>query len=234
MNRRLLIPLSAALLSLTLIAPAAARKHGAAAGMEPTAQEQAVHQLRQQIAAEELAVALALSADQRDALAAVIADLIAQREARHAERTDKAADLQELLEDYLAEVQKNGSVSEETAQALRQFRAANRPDPENRRAMHREIRDALQRILTEAQRELLQEFRPMSAAGPTDAEREERRTHREQQIRERGGDRRERGAQSERSDERHEMRRERGERKHTRRVVRDVMFSVEFLDVLSR
>ncbi len=218
---RLSILAVVALLSLTLVAPATAkRKRGGGPEFEPTAEQQAVHQLKRQIAAEELAVALNLSKAQRTALADVVADMIAERETRHAERAAKAGQLEDLLEDYLAEVQKNGAVSEETAQALRAFKAEHKPDPEARRAMHSELKTQLESILSEEQREALQSFRPMSAVGPTDAERAERRERFQERAERRGFD----------AEERMEKR----QRKHTRRMVRDVLFSAEFLDVLTR
>lgn len=231
--RRFSIPALAAvaLLSMALVAPASARKRGGGDGIAPSEQEQAVHQLRQQIAAEELAVALNLSKDQRRALATVVADAVAQREAHRAERATKAGEVQEILEDYLAEVQRDGAVSEATAQSLRTFRADNRPDPEARRAARKDTKASLQEILSEEQQQTLRDFRPMSAAGPTDEERAERRSERSERVR---GNLEERGFDADDMEAMHEMKEQRGERKHTRRVVRDVLFSPAFLNALSR
>jgi len=224
---------TAAVLSLALIAPASARKRGASSGIEPTEAQQAVHQLRQQIAAEELVVALNPTKDQQVALADLVADLIAAKEAHHAERADKATQLQGLLEDYLAEVRKDGEVSEATVAALREVRAADRPAPEDRMEARQDAKEALQAILSDEQQQALKDFRPMSAVGPTDAEkaertemRRERRDHAERAERGEHGERAERGDRGERG--------ERRERKHTRRAVRDVMLSPAFLEALTR
>ncbi|MCP4869866.1 MAG: hypothetical protein GY898_14240 [Proteobacteria bacterium] len=235
MPRRFSIPVLAtvAVLSLALVAPASARKRGGQ-GMAPTEAEQAVHSLKQQIAAEELVVALDLDTGQKSALAEVVADAVAQREAHRAEKAGKAIQVQDLLEDYLAEVQRNGAVSEDTAQALREFRAANRKDPEAHRDARQDTKASLQAILSEDQQQTLRDFRPMSAVGPTDeerAERQARRSQRSERVREKAG---ERGFDADDIEAVRQMREQRGERKHTRRVVRDVLFSAAFLDALTR
>lgn len=201
----LLLLTTLALLSLSLAAPAVA-KRGRAGGEEPTESQQAVHDLRKQIGAEELLVALNLSDEQAEELAALVAGVVSEREAKQAERTENAPELEGLLERYLAEVRSDGEPSAATIEALTTMREANGPDREARRAARTETREALAAILDEEQMETMKEFRPMAAVRP------------------------ERGVEGEDDEGRHHARRAR--RGH--RGAARILFSPEMLAVLQR
>ena len=209
---------------------ATARKRGGPGpGMEPTESQQAVRAIRHEIAALELFNALDLDASQQTALAEVIGDVVAEREAHQAARQAAAPQLEGILQDYLAELKKNGEPSDDTIAALKEFKEANRPDREAKKEQRKDIRGQLEAILSEDQRETLRSFRPMAAAGPSAEERAERRERREQRIRE-GAE--ERGVSPERAERFADKRGERRERGHAHKTVKGLLMSPEFLALL--
>ena len=218
-----------ALLGLSLALPAFARKRKATPVDTPTEDQVAVRQLKQQIAAEELAIALTLDADQKAALAGLIAEITSAKSDKKDQRQAAAPELRALFEDYLAEVQKDGEASDSTVDAIRAFREAHKPDPSERKQMRGDVRQQLQEILSEDQRAVLREFRPMNAVGPDEERQEARRERREkrsERVRERVGD--------EDFEDRRQMHRKGKQRKRTRRIVRDVLLSEAMLEVLER
>ena len=224
-----------ALAVLTLAAPASAkRKGGVGPGVDgPSENEIAVRQLRQQIAAEELLIALDLSGEQKASLTALVTRMVGEREAKKAQRDADAPKLQALLEDYLAEIQADGAPSATTAQALRSFHEQRRPEPEEKRGVHEQVREELTGSLDKSQLQTLRDFRPMQAAGPTEEERGERREARRERLEERHGKLDEK-FDPEDVEAMEEMHRDKGVRQHTKRVVREVLFSRPMLDALTR
>lgn len=218
-----------ALLGLSLAMPAVAKKRGAGAKDGPTKDQIAVRQLKQQIAAEELAAALALSDDQNASLVELVSEAVTRRASHKEERQSRAPELRELLEDYLADVQEGGEASDASVEAIRSFREANKPKPEEHKEAREDVRERLKEILTEGQLAVLQDFRPMSAVGP-DPERQEqrgeRRKRRGEKVRERMGD--------EDFEEIKARQQKRKQRKKARRTVREVLFSEAMLEVLQR
>jgi len=210
-----------ALLGLSLAMPALARRAPSVDQDGPTPDQIAVRQVRQQIAAEELAVALALDEDQADALVELIAEGITARAAKKEARAANAPELLELLEDYLGDVQKRGEPREATAEALRDFREANRPQKGERKALRKEAVSRLREILSEEQLAVLASFRPMSAVAPTRDDSRERPQR---------GDRSEAGQEREGRSQ-HKARKQ---RKKARKLVRRVLFSEAMLEVLQR
>jgi hypothetical protein len=211
-----------ALLGLSLAMPALARRAPPVDTAGPTAVQIAVRQVRQQIAAEELAGALALDAEQADAMVALISEGISLRSAKKEARAANAPELLELLEDYLGDVQKRGEPREATAEALREFREANRPQKGERKALRKEAVSRLREILSEEQLAVLANFKPMSAvSGNSEDQATERRRRgdRDEAERERGSD-----------GQRHVRR----QRKKARKMVRRVLFSEAMLEVLQR
>ena len=217
-----------AFFGVLLSGDAAARKRGPGAEGEPTASQTAVHELRQEIAAIELYNALNLSADQRAAIAELIADALAEREAREAARAAAAPELEGLLQDYLEELKK-GAPSVETVASLQAFRAANAPEPGTHRAARKGMAEQLDALLTGAQLDALKTFRPMADVGPSPEERAERHSQRAEQVRERAG---ERSRSPERAEQMMEQRSERRERREAHRRMQRVLMSPAFLDLL--
>ena len=130
-----LLTVTLVVLALAVAGPASAKRRGGP-GMAPDGPSEshvAIRQLKQQIAAEELLIALDLDADQKVAITALVTRMVDEHEARKAEREAEAPKLQALLEDYLAEVRADGVPTTATAEALRSFRQGHRPDPEARR-----------------------------------------------------------------------------------------------------
>lgn len=198
------IALICALVGVLFAGTATARRRGGPdPGMEPTASERAVQAARQEIAALELFTALGLDAAQQTALAELIGDTVAEREAHRAERQAVAPELEGILQGYLAELKKDGAPSDATVAALAEFREANRPDRSARKEGRKDAREQLEAILSDDQLETLREFRPMAAAGPSPSEQVERRERR---------DARERG--------------------HARQTVKNVLMSPAFLALL--
>ncbi len=229
-----------ALTALVFTTPAQAKRKGGPSfdADGPTESQLAVRQLRQQIAAEELLIALGLDAEQEAALTALVTRVVEEREAKQAQREADAPKLEALLEDYLTEVQKNGSPSDGTVRALRAFREERRPDHEAMRGQREQVREELKSILGEPGMQALAGFRPMEDVGPTEEEREarrsERREHRAEKL-ERRAEELDRDPPSPEEMERMDRKRhERGERHHARRIVRDVLFSRAMLDALTR
>jgi hypothetical protein len=226
--------LTTALLALTFASPALAKRRGGPPVMDadgPSESEVAIRTLKRTIAAEELVLALDLTPEQKTELAALVDEVVQEREAKRAQREADAPQLQELLEDYLAELRSSGAASDKTVEALSAFRQSHRPDKEAMRGKHEGTRDAMKSILEPDQLEALRDFRPMQAAGPSDEEIEamqaERRERRAEKI-EREHDR---GPSPEEMDEMH---REGKDRKRVHRTVKEVLFTAEMLEVLSR
>jgi hypothetical protein len=210
-----------ALLGLSLAMPAIARRAPPIDQDGPTPDQIAVRQVRQQIAAEELNVALALDEDQAEAMVVLISEGITVRAAFKEERQAAAPELLELLEEYLKDVQNRGEARAATVEALRFFREANHPQKGERKGKRKEVVARLKEILSEEQLEVLASFRPMSAVSETlDDSR----------------DRPQRGGRGEAGQERegHSQHKARGQRKKARKVVRRVLFSEAMLDVLQR
>jgi len=218
-----------ALLGLSLALPAMARRSASVDTEGPTEDQIEIRQLRQQIAAEELAIALDLNEDQRESLTELISEAVARRATHKEERQSKTPELRDLLEDYLSQIQKRGSARESTIEALRAFREANRPPKDERGEQRKEFGGKLKDILSEEQMAVLREFRPMSTVGP-DPERAEaregRREQREDAMRKRFGD--------EDFEQVRAKKEKRHQRRKTRKLVRRVLFSEAMLDALQR
>lgn len=220
---------------LALAGPASAKRRGgpAMSADGPSETQLAVRQLKQQIAAEELLIALELDGEQKAALVALVARVVEQREAKRAEHEAEAPTMKALLEDYLAEVQADGAPSGDTVEALRAFREGKRPDPEAMRAHREQTREELKSILDEEQLQTLISFRPMEAAGPTDEERaqrkEQRREHRAEMLEKHAEELD--PADVEAMERMHDKR---GKRHHGKRVAKELLFSPAMLEALSR
>jgi len=206
---------AAAIAASLLFSPSAdARKRGGFGDHEPTAAQKEVRELRKTIAATELFFALDLSPDQKGALGDLIADAIAEREARQAARAADAPELADLLEDYLDEIDEGGSPSADTVAALKAFREDHKPDREARRGGRGEMREVLQAILTEEQLETLKSFKPMAELHPSDEEREAHRGERRERFADKA---QERGFDEDRAEELADQRMKRGDRRRGRR-----------------
>ena len=235
-SRILVLTLTFSALALLVLAgPASAKRRGGPAMQAdgPTDSQLAVHQLRQQIAAEELLIALDLSREQRASLTALVTRMVEEREAKNAAREADTPKLEALLQDYLAEVRADGAASQATAEALKSFREARRPEPEELRERHEQVREELTGLLDPAQLEALRDFRPMRAAGPSEDERAERREARRERLEKKHHEMAE-GLDADDMEEMQQMRRDKGERKNTRRILREVLFSRAMLDALAR
>lgn len=234
MTRRILsltsIAIVCAFLGVLLSGSAIARKRGGPGpGFEPTESQKAIGELKQEIAALELYNALALDGEQEAALATLIGDAIAEREAHQAARQAAAPELEGLLQDYLAELKADGAPSDATVTALKEFRQANRPEKGAKKDKRQEMRAALESILNEDQLATLQGFRPMMAAGPSPEEMEQRRERRMEQVRERAD---ERGVSPERAERFAERRGEKRDRQRGKHAVKRVLMSPAFLALL--
>ncbi|MEE2828235.1 MAG: hypothetical protein VX498_03520 [Myxococcota bacterium] len=217
------------LLSLSLALPAVAKKRSRLGTDSPTEDQLAIRDLRQKIAAEELAASLALTTEQEEALAEVVSQTVERRAAHKSERRARAPELRTLLEDYLREVQEDGTASEASAEAIRAFRAANKADRSSNKELREGARDQLREILTEDQLGLLKDFRPMSQVGRDKSARQDQqqgRKARSKRLRERVGD--------ENFEELRAMQRQGQERRKTRSMVRKVLFSEAMLEILQR
>jgi hypothetical protein len=206
-----------------LTTPALARKRGHA-GPPPTEDQQAVQSLHKQIAAAELLQALALDAEQTATLRDVVAQVVAEQEARQAEQSADAPKLRAILETYLADVQASGQPSQASADALAAFQAGKKAERdeghEAMRALHQRLRD----LLDEDQKRALAEFEPSIHLGPGPEERMERRERR-------GGDGRERGFDGDEGPDPERMER-RMQRRKIGMLMRHLVFSPEMLAAL--
>jgi len=209
------------LLAFSLAVPAVARRGASVERDGPTEDQIAVRQLRQQIAAEELALALKLDEDQADALVDLVSEGVNARASIKEARQAAAPEHRDLLEDYLQEVQKRGEARANTAEALREFREANRPERSDRRSRRKEVAARLKEILNEDQLAVLASFRPMNAVADTDSD-ADYRPDRPKRA-EAGADREGRPSHQARS-----------QRRKARKVVRKVLFSEAMLEVLQR
>ena len=205
---------------------------GPSAGGPPTEAELAVHELRHEIAVVELYNALALDDEQRAALAPIVADVVAEREAHRAERAAAAATAEGLLEDYLAEVKKTGSPSSRTVAALKALREDRRPDDGEREAtrdQREEVREQVLALLTEEQLAVLEDFRPMADVAPSPEEMAERHAERRDRVQQRVG---ERGGDVEKAGERFDRISERRGDRRGLRMAKMLLFSPEMLELL--
>lgn len=205
---------------------------GPGAGGPPTEAELAVHELRHEIAVIELYNALALDDEQRAALAPIVADVVAEREAHRAERAATAATAEGLLEDYLAEVKKSGAPSPRTVAALKALRQDRRPDDGEREAMRdqrEEVREQVLALLTEEQVAVLQDFRPMADVAPSPEEMAERHAERRDRVQERVG---ERGGDVDKAGERFDRISERRGDRRGLHMAKMLLFSPEMLELL--
>lgn len=177
LTRVTLVAATALAASLLASPDADARKRGGG-DHEPTAAQKEVRELRHSIAATELFYALDLAPEQKQSLAQLISDSIAEREAKRAERADDAPELADLLATYLDEIDDGGAPSAATVAALKQFHEDHRPDREARRQGRGDLREALASILTEDQQEVLKTFQPMADLRPPAEDMEGRRGER--------------------------------------------------------
>jgi hypothetical protein len=219
-----------ALVGLTLCAgPTLAKGPGHTAPdptVQPSEDQQAVHALKRQIAAEELALALQLSDEQNSAIRALITEVQAERDSRHEARRSAAPQARALLEDYLDELRSNGAASAATVADLQAIRESVRPDREQRGEMRQDIKARLRDLLSEEQVQALRSFRPMAGVRP------EPRGRSRMERGEREG--RSRMAQGEAGEQGRERRHKRVQRRKMRRTVRSTLLSAEMLEVLSR
>lgn len=248
---KLLRPLLLSLFALGLLASPAIAKKGAPAGdsFEPTADQKAVHSLQKQIAAAELAQVLALSAEQAATLRELVARVVAEKEARRTAKSDDAPELRALLEDYLAEVKKNGAPSQGTAESLAAFKAAKDAEHEAKAEAMGDLHEQLRALLDEDQKQALMAFEPSVRLGPGPEGRQERRMEQRERRSDRGGReaRRERGVEGdgearrmrgheggdfEPSPEMMERRERRMQHQKVRRLVRHLLLSQEMIDAL--
>ena len=225
---------SLAALGLLFTSPVSARPGKAGPEFAPTAEMQAVHSLKKQIAAEELAAALELSPDQKSALAALIQEGLSARDDARETRSEMAAEAEPILAKYLAEVQASGKASAPTIAALQELGSKTRDGREGKAEAGKAMKQQLRSILGEAQLETLGKFRPMADVGPAEevkAKRGERRAKRKERAREFADE-------NEIGDETLERMRDGKKKKHARKrgrkTVKNVLMSKEMLDVLSR
>ena len=229
--------LSAVLGSALLFAGSAdARKRGGGFGSihEPTEAQKEVRSLKHEIAVTELFFALALDNDQKSALAELVADVVAEREAKQVARAADAPEIADLLEDYLADVRKGGTPDENVVASLKALRVERQGDREAQRGQRQEVKESLQSILTEEQEEVLRSFRPMADVGPSTEERAERMEAKQERFRQRAS---RRGFSDDQTDDMMMRRTERGMDKRERRNgihnVHRLLFTAEMLDLLN-
>ncbi len=235
MTRKLFAPVLASLAALGLLfaSPVAARPGKGGPDMEPTAEMKAVHALKKQIAAEELAAALNLSAEQKTQLSALIQQVVAAKDDAREARSELAAEAEPILAKYLREVQNRGEPSAATLEKVRALRDRRHEGKDGRKEAREGVRESLQSILSREQLETVAKFRPMSAVGP-DEERQEARRERREKRRERVRDfAEENDIDPEALEELRDGKRKRGAKRKMRRTAH-VLLSPEMLDVLSR
>jgi hypothetical protein len=201
----------------------------------PSPEQRAIHALRRRIAAEELAHALKLDAEQKAALADVVEEALRRKDELRAAREKDAPELRRLLSGYLAELQSSGQPSAATVDALRAFHEARDPRRDSMREARGELREEIREILDDAQIQALREFRPMAGvmpelpAGPGPEAGEEGPDAEDAPA---GLDEPEAGrGQGRGSDP--ELRERMAERRH-RGMVRHVLMSEEMLEILKR
>jgi hypothetical protein len=213
------------LLAFSLAVPAIARRASSVDRDGPSEDQIAVRQLRQQIAAEELAVALELDEEQTEAMVDLVSEGVTVRASLKADREAAAPEHRELLGEYLRDIQKRGEARATTSEALREFREANRPEKTERKSRRKEVAARLKEILSEEQLAVLASFRPMTSvkgSGQAQNERPDRRGRDETRTE----GRTDRGNRNDHQD--------RGQRRKTRKMVRKVLFSEAMLEVLQR
>ncbi|GEM_PF-3575618 len=233
---RLLAPALAAVAAfgLLLSAPVLAKPGRGGPQMEPTAEMKAVHALKKQIAAEELAVALNLAPAQKQELSTLIQGVLSARDDARETRSDAAEAATPILERYLAEVRANGAASEKTLEAVRGLRADRNEGREAKMQQREAVKESLKGILSPEQFEALAKFRPMSEVGPDPERKEqrmERRERRKQRTREFAA---ENDGDPETLDAVRDGKRRRGMKKKARHTIQRVLFSEEMLDALAR
>jgi len=209
------------LLAFSLAVPAIARRASSVDRDGPSEDQIAVRQLRQQIAAEELAVALELDEEQTEAMVDLVSEGVTVRASLKADREAAAPEHRELLGEYLRDIQKRGEARATTSEALREFREANRPEKTERKSRRKEVVARLKEILSEEQLAVLASFRPMTSvkgSGQAQNERPDRQGRDEART--------DRGNRNDHQD--------RGQRRKTRKMVRKVLFSEAMLEALQR
>jgi hypothetical protein len=193
---------------------------------QPSEDQKAVHILKRQIAAEELALALQLSDEQSAAIRALITEVQTEKDSRREARRSAAPQARAVLEDYLDELRSSGAASEATVADLKSIRGSVRPDRAQAGEMRKDIKERLREMLSEEQVQALRSFRPMAGVRPESGG----KAHRERgELRARS--RTEEGVAGEQGRER---RHKRVQRRKMRRTVRSTLLSPEMLEVLSR
>ncbi len=240
-NKRPTIPFLVALCAaLALCAGTALAKRGDSSAADPTFQpsedQKAVHSLKRQIAAEELARALQLSDEQKLVITSLIKDVQAKKDSQKAARRTAAPQMRSLMEDYLDEVRSAGAASETTISDIRALQEAQRPEGNGEGGLRKEIKNTLRELLSDEQLKVLRDFRPMADVQP------ERRERHEDKQRARGGERKgnedvrgeDEGARSERKERRSARRHKFAQRHRSKRTVKNILLSAEMLEVLGR
>jgi hypothetical protein len=226
---------SLAALGLLMASPADARpgKSGPP-DIEPTAEMKEVRALKKQIAAEELAFALALSPEQSAQLVPLIQGVLTSRDDAKEARSEMAANAKPVFDRYLADVQANGEASAASVDAVKALRDQRKEGREGHKASREAIRDTLKAVLSPEQFETLGSFRPMSAVGP-DEERQEMRRERRMKRDRRGDTFAEKhDIEPDDMDAMQDRQRRRAGKKKARQTVGKVLLSNEMLIVLSR
>ncbi len=235
------IPLLVALCAaLALCAGTALAKRGDKTVADPTFQpsedQKAVHALKRQIAAEELARALQLGDEQKLAITSLIKAVQAKKDSNQAARRTSAPQMRTLMEDYLDEVRSAGAASETTISDIRALHEALRPERNGEGGLRKEIKSKLRELLSDEQLKVLRDFRPMAGVLP------ELRERHEDRQRARGGEGKgnegegveSEGARGERKERRYARRHKFAQRHRGKRTVRNILLSAEMLEVLSR
>jgi len=222
------IPLCAAL--LLLAGSALARRGGGHSGepvVQPSEDQKAVHSLKRQIAAQELALALQLNAEQAAAITTIIGEVQGQRQSRQAERRATASQVRALMQDYLDELRSNGAPSAGTVTDLLALHQQAGPERKSGGEMQQDIRNRLRELLSEEQQLSLRSFRPMAGVRP-EHQRKDKRRHRVE-MDDSGS-----GRFAEQGEVRRERRQKRTQRQKIKRTVKDILLSSEMLEVLAR
>ena len=226
--RSIIIPLG---VGLFLMSGAALAQRGINHNPDPTFQptedQRAVHKLKRQIAAEELALALQLNAEQVAAITTIIKEVQATKSSKRAERQAVAPQARGLMEDYLDELRSNGAPSAETVADIAALRKSVAPDREQGGEMRRDIKNKLRELLSEEQLQAMRSFRPMADVQPEHKRRDKKRERAETNDDEDG-------PSAERGEQRRERRHKRMQHKKMKRTVKDILLSAEMLEVLTR
>jgi len=237
-NRPAISILVALCAALALCAGTALAKRSAGPAADPSFQpsedQKAVHTIKRQIAAEELARALQLSDEQKLAIASLIKEVQAAKVSGQAARRAAAPQMRALMEDYLDEVRSSGAASEATLADIRALHQGLRPDRSGKGERRKEIKGKLQELLSDTQRQSLRDFRPMAALHPKRAERASGGEHEERASGAREGSEHFEGERGERKERRKARRHKFAQRHKAKGTVRDVLLSAEMLDVLQR